>query len=159
MAIRNGTSGDDTNLHGTKHDDQINGKAGFDVLYGLKGNDRLNGGADDDLLYGGRGHDTFVFKTGGGEDQIDDFKLGKDGLDVHKTTFGKDDLKDVQNGGNGFNSDSDGNYCRQTSANGHPEVQLYFATDHGFNSLTIEGITLKQLRMDVKDHPGHYDFF
>jgi len=159
MAIRIGT-GDDDLLKGTLKDDIIRGLGGDDAIDGRAGNDIIIGGRGDDLsLRGGSGNDMFVFSTGDGTDQIQDYELGKDGLDVDRTTFGIDDLQDVQIGGKNHDSDHDGNFVRETSANGKPETILIFGVDNGFQEVDIIGITLKQLIADIKNHPDHYSFF
>ena len=65
-----GGLGDDT-LEGGADDDDLFGDAGADVLTGGTGNDQMQGGAD---------ADQFVFTTGDGNDEIDDFELGIDSL-------------------------------------------------------------------------------
>lgn len=155
-----GTTEDD-NLRGTAGDDLIIGGFGEDVLSGLAGRDTLIGGGGDDILRGGGGADTFVFRTGYDRDQIDDFSFRQgDGLDLRQTTFGLDDLRDRDAGGTILDHDRDGNYLRESSSNGAPEVTFYFGNDDGgFDSLTILGVTIRELRQDVKAHPDHYDFF
>jgi Ca2+-binding RTX toxin-like protein len=84
-----GTPGDDS-FSGTAADDRIGGGDGRDTLSGLDGNDLLDGGAGDDRLVGGGGNDvlhggtgrdvmvggagsdTYVFRTGDGDDRIED---------------------------------------------------------------------------------------
>ena len=56
--------------------------AGADTLKGGKGNDRLDGGLDADSLVGGKGVDTFVFKSGYGQDTVTDFQDGVDHFDL-----------------------------------------------------------------------------
>lgn len=74
----NGGAGDDV-LNGGSGDDRLNGGAGDDILRGGSGDDILNGGAGDDILSGGSGNDIFVF---GGHDQITDFRVGADKVDL-----------------------------------------------------------------------------
>lgn len=50
----------------------IHGHGGNDVIRTGAGNDLLNGGKGDDILSGGVGSDTFVYSSGGGNDQIND---------------------------------------------------------------------------------------
>ena len=152
-------SGLDSNLYGGKGIDIMSGLDGDDILFGKGGNDVLYAGPanDYDAAYGGKGADTFAFATGDGGLQIEDFSRSDgDRLDLHLSGFNKQDLKDT------FENDRDGDgyYARETSANGKPEVQLHFPTDNGVvsDAITIVGISLKQLKHDVKDHPGHYDF-
>jgi len=77
-------------LFGEQGTDVLSGEAGTDVLYGGAGIDTLSGGADDDLLRGedgddtlqggtgndllegGAGFDTYIYKTGDGNDRIED---------------------------------------------------------------------------------------
>ncbi len=58
------------------------GNKGANALYGLYGNDRLDGGRGNDRLTGGIGIDTFVFKTGSGQDIVTDFEDGMDQVDL-----------------------------------------------------------------------------
>ncbi len=69
-------------LFGGAGGDRLNGGKGDDFLSGNKGQDRLNGQAGDDLLIGGLGADVFIFESAGGQDTVDDFKIGKDRLDI-----------------------------------------------------------------------------
>jgi len=66
--------------------DILNGGMGKDALFGGLGDDRLDGGAENDLLTGGRGKDQFVYRPGSGADEITDFSLGDDRIDL--TSFG-----------------------------------------------------------------------
>ncbi|MCA1894147.1 hypothetical protein HW573_23165 [Agrobacterium genomosp. 3] len=50
----------------------MHGHGGNDVIRTGAGNDLLNGGKGDDILSGGVGSDTFVYSSGGGNDQIND---------------------------------------------------------------------------------------
>ncbi len=89
---------DDDWLSGEAGNDQLQGNAGLDTLIGGLGNDQLNGGRDadwlqgdagddvlfgefgDDLLLGGDGADRFVLGAGMGQDTIQDFQSGIDGI-------------------------------------------------------------------------------
>ena len=91
----NGGTGDDT-LGGRSGDDVIYGDAGSDVffngtgadtVFGGDGDDILWGGEDDDQLTGDSGADTFSFTLSSGNDQITDFDLGEDILDLSSTGF------------------------------------------------------------------------
>jgi len=67
----------------------IRGGFGNDQLAGGAGDDIISGGGGDDLLTGGGGSDTFVF--GGvdtGRDQITDFNVLKDIIDVSSAFWG-----------------------------------------------------------------------
>lgn len=149
----------DSNLEGTDGKDVIEGLDGEDVLYGFAGNDILHAGPAPefgyDQLFGGKGKDIFVFESGDGQAQIEDFSR-KDGLDLSGTNFSKRDLKDTFEN----DRDGDGNYVRETSANGKPETALRFdANDSsGFDSLNIIGVTAKDILKFVKHHPEYYDF-
>ena len=72
MATKTGTSGND----------RIVGTPGDDILRGEDGNDTLVGGAGNDILEGGKGADTFVFAPGHGEDNVWDFEVGADIIDL-----------------------------------------------------------------------------
>jgi Ca2+-binding RTX toxin-like protein len=151
---------EDENLEGTDGKDLMTGEGGSDVLYGYGKRDILDGGLDStgfdfDSLYGGKGKDTFVYSEGYGSNQIEDYELKKDGLDLSGTSFARKDLKDVDKIGILNDSDGDGNYVRVSSANGKPELQLNFA-DGG--QLVIIDVTLKQFKQDVKKYLDHYDF-
>ncbi|WP_193188504.1 DUF4347 domain-containing protein [Nisaea sediminum] len=74
-----GNSGDDT-LNGNLGNDTLYGGQGNDLISGNAGNDRLAGNNGDDTLVGGDGADTFVFGSGGGNDQVNDFQAGIDSL-------------------------------------------------------------------------------
>jgi trimeric autotransporter adhesin len=63
---------DDDQLFGGLDNDRLLGGAGIDALDGGEGNDTLNGGLDDDVLKGGVGTDKYQYRTGFGNDQIDD---------------------------------------------------------------------------------------
>jgi hypothetical protein len=90
-----------------------------------------------------------------GSAQIEDFKISQgDRLDLSGTTFDKHDLKDTFDN----DRDGDGNYVRETSANGKPETALHFNNPDITDSLNLIGVTARDLRHDVRDHPTHYDF-
>ncbi len=54
----------------------MNGDEHADTLYGGSGDDVLNGGSGNDVLTGGLGSDTFVFRSGYGNDVVQDFVAG-----------------------------------------------------------------------------------
>ena len=69
-------------LHGTAGDDTIYGYGHKDELYGEGGDDRLIDGRGSDKMWGGDGADIFVFIPDGREDQIMDFQIGIDRIDL-----------------------------------------------------------------------------
>lgn len=69
-------------LRGDQRADLLAGGAGHDVLYGGDGADILMDGAGSDTLWGGTGADTFVLRGDGVVDEIRDFELGVDVLDL-----------------------------------------------------------------------------
>ncbi|MEP6889349.1 MAG: hypothetical protein ABI955_01475, partial [Nitrospirota bacterium] len=72
-----GGLGNDPRLSGGAGNDIILGQQGDDQLYGEADHDRLNGGLGNDLLDGGTGLDTYVYRTGQGQDRIVDVdKIG-----------------------------------------------------------------------------------
>ncbi len=79
----NGDSGNNT-LSGTALDDLIYGGAGNDTLHGNGGDDILFGGSGLDQLYGGAGADVFIIDSGPDQDQIRDFELGLDRIDLSR---------------------------------------------------------------------------
>ncbi len=56
--------------------DVLTGNASDNGIWGNGGNDTITGGAGNDTLSGGVGNDTFVFATGFGTDQVNDFTAG-----------------------------------------------------------------------------------
>jgi Ca2+-binding RTX toxin-like protein len=94
MTIKTGTSGNDTNIQGSKGVDYLYGLAGNDALHGNNGadllaggagNDLLEGGAGADVLNGGAGNDVFLYASykNANDDTIVDFSVG-DTLDFSK---------------------------------------------------------------------------
>jgi len=82
------TPGNDS-LDGTEGDDVIDALAGNDVVYGYGGNDTLSGSEDSDQLYGGAGDDMLAGGTG------NDFTLSGDGgsdVYVFNSGDGQDDI-------------------------------------------------------------------
>ena len=79
-------NGDNTNnsLSGSYLDNLIFGGAGNDKLYGQGGDDILFGGDGLDKLYGGTGADVFIIDSGPDQDQIRDFELGLDRIDLSR---------------------------------------------------------------------------
>jgi Ca2+-binding RTX toxin-like protein len=88
-----GGDGNDT-IYGGSDADLLEAEAGADLIFGGDGNDTLNGGSGADELWGGAGNDTltggagadlFGFVSGSGSDQIADFEVGIDLLDLSGT--------------------------------------------------------------------------
>ncbi|NWC09397.1 right-handed parallel beta-helix repeat-containing protein [Pseudomonas agarici] len=88
--VIDGTPGNDT-LTGTMANEQLFGGAGGDLVNGGAGNDILVGGSGIDKLTGGAGADVFRFtsqldsyrtETTGASDQILDFSVSDDKIDV-----------------------------------------------------------------------------
>ncbi|CUH82620.1 calcium-binding protein [Tropicibacter naphthalenivorans] len=73
---------DNDTLAGNRHDDTLDGGAGADLLNGGGDNDSLIGGSGDDTIKGGDGADVFVFASGHDRDQIEDFEIGIDTLQL-----------------------------------------------------------------------------
>jgi Ca2+-binding RTX toxin-like protein len=63
---------------------QLTGNTKANALNGLAGIDTLNGGRGNDKMTGGADKDTFFFAKGGGHDQIVDFDISADLLDLSK---------------------------------------------------------------------------
>ncbi len=78
--------GDDL-IKGGAHADLLFNGEGDDTVQGGSGNDTLWGGRDNDQLNGGIGSDKFVFTVTAGNDQITDFNLDDDMLDLSATDF------------------------------------------------------------------------
>lgn len=94
-----GGNGNDR-MWGESGNDQMFGDSGNDVLRGGDGADRLSGGTDEgsyhyvanqnpvltfltgDVLEGGAGRDVFVYGSGDGVDQINDFSHGQDLIEI-----------------------------------------------------------------------------
>ncbi len=81
-----GGAGDDR-LFGRDGDDALLGGDGNDFLTGGKDNDRLSGGAGDDELEGGLDADTFVFHRGDDLEDILDFDIDEDQIDLSCSDF------------------------------------------------------------------------
>ena len=66
------------NVRGSDFDDVIVGSSGDNLLEGLDGDDIIASRGGNDYLKGGGGADSFVFGTGTGDSQIEDFVVGQD---------------------------------------------------------------------------------
>jgi len=100
----NGGDGADE-IFGGSGDDMIDGGGGGDEIFNSSGNDVVSGGAGDDTLRGNAGNDTltgdagadvFIFKTGDGHDNVTDFEIGEDTLQLNNTSTDFTDLASVQ---------------------------------------------------------------
>ncbi len=77
-------------IDGDAGNDLLQGDTGADALVGDIGDDTLVGGGDSDSLTGGAGADRFVFNfVSEGVDQITDFTLGEDVIDLSAIFFGQ----------------------------------------------------------------------
>jgi Ca2+-binding RTX toxin-like protein len=98
-----GGSGDDT-ITGDDGHDLLDGGTGRDTIYAGNGNDIVTGGiGDGDALFGGAGDDIFVFRSGDGEDRIEDFQTNEgdviDLRDLGLAAKGIDSFADLQAAG------------------------------------------------------------
>ena len=82
----------DNRLNGNDANNALSGEGGNDDLQGREGTDTLDGGTGDDVLRGGADADTFVFEAGDGLDQITDFEVGVDTIDLSATGLSYGDL-------------------------------------------------------------------
>jgi Ca2+-binding RTX toxin-like protein len=82
----NGNMHNDT-VYGGEGNDIIHGGKQNDLLFGDAGNDTIFGDLDNDIMTGGSGEDTFVFNINSGDDQITDFVIGTDTLELRGTTL------------------------------------------------------------------------
>jgi Ca2+-binding RTX toxin-like protein len=62
--------------------DTLNGLGGNDIISGSGGNDSLIGGSGNDTFKGGGGQDTFFFGAANGQDQINDFVVADDKIQL-----------------------------------------------------------------------------
>lgn len=90
--IIKGGSGEDTiiagdgadELRGGSDNDLLMGGRGDDTLFGGDGEDTLDGGSGSDFLTGKSGADTFVFASDSVTDEILDFEVGLDVIDLSR---------------------------------------------------------------------------
>ena len=82
-----------TPITGSGTNDLLTGSAADDLILGNDGNDTIDGGAGDDVLFGqggadrltgGTGADIFVFDQDILRDQINDFEVGLDRIDLSR---------------------------------------------------------------------------
>ncbi len=76
-----GEAGNDA-LFGGENNDVLNGNQGDDNLLGNEGDDTLNSGEGNDLLLGGDGSDRFIFNSDSGHDDINDFIVADDIIEI-----------------------------------------------------------------------------
>ena len=67
--------------------ENVFGSGYADTLWGNAVANVITGGSGDDLLAGGLGADVFVFASGSGHDEIEDFELAVDRIDVRSFAF------------------------------------------------------------------------
>ncbi|MDN3524741.1 peroxidase family protein [Halomonas sabkhae] len=90
-------------LNGQGGNDTLNGGDGDDRLLGANGDDTLDGGLGDDQLIGHAGSDTAIYRNGHGSDTIN-LGPGQDRLRILESTFGADDVVEVQLSGGSVNN-------------------------------------------------------
>ena len=115
----NGLGGNDT-INGVAGNDSLIGGTGNDKLDGGGGNDSLSGGVGNDNLTGGGGSDTFIFEAASGEDQIADFVVADDKIQLAASLGFSDGAAVLSAPGNFFNG-------TVTDANGNPIPGLRFS--------------------------------
>ena len=87
-------------LKGGRGRDHLVGDEGNDTLRGGANKDQLDGGAGDDTLHGGAGADVFIFDVAGdGTDQILDFEIGVDKIQITPDYYDFDQLSFSQETG------------------------------------------------------------
>ncbi|MEG4003561.1 hypothetical protein [Microcoleus sp. SVA1_B3] len=109
--IINGVAGNDSLIGGAGNDtsnggggnDILVGGDGNDILIGGSGNDSLIGGAGNDNLTGGDGQDTFVFGDANGQDNISDFVVADDKIQLAASFGFSDGAAAFDASGNFFN--------------------------------------------------------
>jgi Ca2+-binding RTX toxin-like protein len=88
MAVPDGISPYAATVEGSNGDDAlVQGGTDAERLLGYNGADTLEGAGGDDLLIGGRGDDTYVFRSGDGQDVIDNTGGGYDTLQFADAGF------------------------------------------------------------------------
>lgn len=81
-----GNSGNNS-LDGGAGNDTLNGGGGLDTLKGGAGNDTLDGQLGKDTLTGGGGNDIFKFTVNGPADEITDFNVTNDTIQLENSVF------------------------------------------------------------------------
>ena len=74
-------------LKGDEGNDTLVGGEGNDTLKAGTGDDLVDGGSGDDAIYLGEGSDVVVLSSNNGYDDIKDFKVGTDKIQLHNLTF------------------------------------------------------------------------
>jgi len=114
--LQGGDGNDD--LDGGNGDDRVFGGAGNDTLIGGAGDDHIRGGEGFDILTGGAGADTFHFSDVSRSDQITDFDVGLDVLDLSDIT----NVSGIEN--IGFSATAQGLLLSSSSVEGEFEIDL-----------------------------------
>ncbi|WP_372802853.1 calcium-binding protein [Paracoccus seriniphilus] len=94
-------------LDGGKGNDTLLGGNGKDTLTGGMGKDELDGGTGDDLLIGGDKGDVFIFRSGFGDDVIQDFQTSGTGEKIDLSEIST--IKHFRDLSNNHLSEIDGN--------------------------------------------------
>lgn len=92
--ISGGVGRDD--LQGGAGKDEIKGGGGRDIIIGGRGADQIEGGRANDVLTGGAGSDTFLFWGRSGNDQITDFDIDRDKIELIESSI--ESIDGVPNG-------------------------------------------------------------
>jgi Ca2+-binding RTX toxin-like protein len=71
-----GGAGNDS-VYGVLGSDTVLGGGGDDRVFGSDGDDKIDGGDGNDTMFGDTGADLFVFKTGDGDDVINDLNFAE----------------------------------------------------------------------------------
>ncbi|HMB09119.1 calcium-binding protein, partial [Saliniramus sp.] len=92
FATHMGFAGDDVIFGRAGSDDYIIGGAGDDTLHAVGGDNVIDGGTGDDVLHAGTGVDSFVFRAGGGVNDVIGFdtiqdRVALDGVDLADISF------------------------------------------------------------------------
>jgi predicted extracellular nuclease len=81
-----GLGGNDI-LEGDAGNDTIYGGDGNDTIYGDAGNNKIDSGSGFDTVFSGSGRDTFVLAAGEGFDQIENFAVRQDRIELGGLSF------------------------------------------------------------------------
>ena len=141
-----GDGGDDS-IDGGAGNDWLLGGEGNDTLAGGEGNDVLVGGVGNDTLTGGTGADTFIIASSDGTTTITDFDVDDDTIDL--SFLGANLTLDLLLGKITELADSDND--------GTPDGVTIDLTDFGGGTLTLEGVTLEDLKDGESLKAGLFD--